>query len=306
MDKENEMPKQEIPEPPSFKEENLPYLENEMILLPLPKDDDIGSYIMSIGSEKKNVKFYTSSIDGEVSILSPELGEKIYKRGIYETVDYSAKLDSIHYAISNSFLARVDDKELKIYFGWSLKSNVVERTYLESDFYIFGREPLDNLDRVLADEPPGPMVRLNKKDDDFWRIGASRDHAVLVNEDGGHSIYNISLSYPIYLVNARDLEKPIIPTLRVEPVAGGEKEKKLARFLAEIRKEVSEHRDVANLPEKLAGFAESAALGNNDLLIIGSRVFKYFVPLVTESPLSARVQKSILRKIQVNKSIIRR
>jgi len=296
----------EIAEPPSYKEENLPYLENEMILLPLPKNDDIASYIMSIGGEKKNVKFYSSSVDGEVSILSPESGEKIYKRGIYETVDYTAKLDSIHYSISNSFLARVDDKELKIYFGWSLQSNVVERTYLEADFYIFGREPLDNLDRVLGDDLPGQLARLNQKDDDFWRIGASRDHAVLVKEDDGDSIYNISLSYPIYLVAARDLEKPVIPTLRVEPVPGGEKEKKLAHFLADIRKEMSEHRAVSDIPQKLAGFAQSAALKNNDLVIIGSRVFKYIVPLVTESPLSARVQKSILRKINVNRSIIRR
>ena len=39
-------------------EENLPCLENEMILLPCPKDDDISSYMMTIGDEKKNVQFY--------------------------------------------------------------------------------------------------------------------------------------------------------------------------------------------------------------------------------------------------------
>jgi hypothetical protein len=58
----------------------LPCLETEMVLLPIPREDDISSYIMSVGEEKKSVKFYTSSTDNEVSILAPEREENVYKR----------------------------------------------------------------------------------------------------------------------------------------------------------------------------------------------------------------------------------
>ncbi|HLP47018.1 MAG TPA: hypothetical protein VK469_13785, partial [Candidatus Kapabacteria bacterium] len=50
---------------------NLPFLENTMVLLPAPNPDDIPSYLMTIGDDKKGLKFYASSPDQEISILHP-------------------------------------------------------------------------------------------------------------------------------------------------------------------------------------------------------------------------------------------
>jgi hypothetical protein len=294
---------------------SLPYLESEMILLPSPKDDDIASYIMSIGDEKNSVKFYTNSIDNEVSILAPGKEEKIYNRKIGDIVDYSIKLDSMGYSISNTFLSSLDDKLLKLYFAWELRTNVKERIPLGADFYIFGREPLGNLGRQRTGtvDTNGTaieqLIRLNKSDDDFWRIGASRDHALLLKTGDGHSIFNISLSYPVFLLKAKDLSRPICRPLRVEPVPGTGHRERLASFLSTARDIISNspgsREKIPGLKDTLTGFADWAPLENNDMIIIGSKVFKYIVPLVMESVLSDRVQKSILRKSRLSESVLR-
>jgi hypothetical protein len=289
-------------------DEEVPYLESEMILLPSPKEDDIDSYIMTVGDETKSVKFYASCSDGEVSILSPGKEEKIYHRRIDETVDYSTKLDSINYYISNTFLSRIEDKTLKAYFAWSLESNEKERLDLEADFYIFGREPLDNLTQRETGDTYRQLVHLNREDDDFWRIGASRDHAILVKseEDEKHRVFNISLSYPVYVIKAGDLENHVIRPHRIEPVAGEKEEAKLAGFLGLIKDALINRQESSGLPGILQEFAHSMELETNDLVFIGNKVFRYIVPMVMESPLSDMVRKSILRKIQVNKSVIRK
>jgi hypothetical protein len=265
--------------------------------------------MMTVGDEKKSVQFYTNSVDNEVSILAPDKEEKIYKRKIGNRIDYSIKFDSIHYSISDSFLSQIDNKILKLYFAWELRANVVERICLESDFYIFGREPLGELSKQ-RDSAYEQLIRLNNRDDDFWRIGASRDHGFLLKEKTGdtysHCLYNISLSYPIYLLKTKPPETPLIRPSILDPVSG---EKKLTAFLAKIREALTN-----NLPDQLEAsilstnlkeFANWAILENNDLLIIGNRVFKYVVPVVMESPLSDRVQKSILRKTQLSDSVLR-
>ncbi|UCH92376.1 MAG: hypothetical protein JSV88_19050 [Candidatus Aminicenantes bacterium] len=291
-------------------EESLPYLESEMILLPRPKNDDISSYMMTIGDEKKSVQFYTNSIDDEVSILAPDREEKIYKRKISDRIDYSIKLDSIHYSISDIFLSQIDNKILKLYFAWELKTNVVERIWLKSDFYIFGREPLDDLSKQ-EDSTYEQLIRLNKRDDDFWRIGTSRDHGFLLKENiddvPRHCLYNVSLSYPIYLLKTKNLENSLVRPSILDPVPG---EEKLAAFLANIKKalanNLTDQLEVSTLAKNLKEFANWAVLENNDLVIIGNRVFKYIVPVVMESPLSANIQKSILRKIQLSESVLRK
>jgi hypothetical protein len=291
-------------------EDTLPYLESEMILLPRPTDDDISSYMMTVGDEKKSVQFYTNSVDNEVSILAPDKEEKIYKRKIGDRIDYSIKLDSIHYSISDIFLSQIDNKILKLYFAWELKANVVERICLESDFYIFGREPLGDLSKQ-EDGTYDQLIRLNNRDDDFWRIGASRDHGFLLKEKDGdtytHCLYNISLSYPIYLLKTKHPETPLARPSILDPVSG---EEKLAAFLAKIREALAnnlrDQLEVSTLSKILKECANWAVLENNDLLIIGNRVFKYVVPVVMESPLSDRIQKSILRKIQLSESVLRK
>ncbi len=288
----------------------LPCLETEMVLLPIPREDDISSYIMSVGEEKKSVKFYTSSTDNEVSILAPEREENVYKRTIGDAVDYSIKLDSISYSISNTLLSRLEEKELKLYFAWALQSNTTERIYLTSDFYVFGREPLDNLSKQVEDDVSRQLVRLNKGDEDFWRIGASRDHALLLKEGDSHTIYNISLSFPIYLVNQKDMDDPLIRPSRIEPVSEKENEEKLALLLAQTREELTGNlpmrKDIDDLARDLNACANSRVLEHNDLVIIGNKAFRYIVPVVMEAPLSHRAQKSILRKIELNKSIVRK
>jgi hypothetical protein len=291
-------------------EDALPYLESEMILLPRPTDDDISSYMMTVGDEKKSVQFYTNSVDSEVSILAPDKEEKIYKRKIGDRIDYSIKLHSIHYSISDGFLSQIDNKILKLYFAWELKANVTERICLESDFYIFGREPLGDLSKQ-EDGTYDQLIRLNKRDDDFWRIGASRDHGILLKEKSGdtytHCLYNISLSYPIYLLKTKHPETPLVRPSILDPVSG---EEKLAAFLAEVKEALTNNRqdqlEVSTLSKNLKEFANWAILENNDLLVIGNRVFKYVVPVVMESPLNERIQKSILRKIQLSDSVLRK
>lgn len=311
---EEEKPEMEIKRLPQLiedepEEETLPCLENEMVLLPMPTDQDISSYIMSVGEEKKCIKFYTSSTDDEVSILAPERDENIYKRKIDDSVDYSIKLDSIGYSISNTLLSQVEDKELRLYFAWELKSTDKEQIPLKADFYVFGREPLDNLEREFPDHTYEQLVRLNKGNEDFWRIGASRDHALLLKTEKGHTLYNISLSYPVYILKAAEINNPIIHPSRLESV-GEEKQEKLAQLLSRIKGELVSGRpglpDASQWVEELNACANSIILAHDDLVIIGNKVFKYIVPLVTESILSDRVQKSILRKIQINKSILRK
>jgi hypothetical protein len=296
-------------EPDEPDEGTLPYLESEMILLPRPKDDDISSYMMTVGDEKKSVQFYTNSVDNEVSILAPEKEEKIYKRKIGDRIDYSIKLGSIHYSISDTFLSQIDNKILKLYFAWELKANVVERICLNSDFYIFGREPLGDLSKQEG-TPYEQLIRLNNRDDDFWRIGASRDHGFLMKEKDGdtysHCLYNISLSYPIYILKTKPPETPLIRPSILDPVPG---EEKLAAFLTKIKEALAnnlqDQLEISTLSKKLKELANWAILENNDLLIIGNRVFKYVFPVIMESPLNDRIQKSILRKIQLSESVLR-
>ncbi len=289
-----------------------PYLKSEMILLPCPKDNDISSYMMTIGDEKKNVTFYANSPDNEVSILAPE--KEVYKTKIGEHVDYSIKLGSINYSISNTFLSSLDDKLLDLYFAWEFKTNVEERIVLESDFYIFGREPLDNIANAtnmanganMAKDSTGKgfeqLIRLNKSDEEFWRIGTSRDHALLLKaeKEPVHYFYNLSLSYPVYVIKAASLGEPPVFPLILDPVSGDEAKKKLAAFLAGIKKRFTdnpgERVNGSYLPKDLNHWANRATLENNDLVIIGNRVFKYIIPMVMESPLSPRIQQSILRR----------
>jgi hypothetical protein len=291
----------------------LPYLESQLILLPGPQNDDVSSYMMTIGDEKKNVTFYANSIDNEVSILAPGKEEKIYKRKIGDRIDYSIKLGRIAYSISNLFLSRIDHRILKLYFAWELKTNVVERIHLEEDFYIMGRESRDDPGQQALEQTPARLIRLSKGEDDFWRIGTSRDHAFLVKESSAGSyqyhIFNISLSYPIYLLKTGSHEdSPVSPSI-LDPVPGKEKQEKCMAFLANVKEAVAaaqaEPLAVPRLLGQLRQFANGAPLENNELLIVGNRVFKYLVPMVMESPLNDRIQKSILRKIQLSESVLR-
>lgn len=306
----------QLEEEPSVEEdEGFPYLENEMILLPCPKDDDIASYIMTIGSGNKNIQFYTNSLDNEVSILTMDKDEKILKRKIEDKVEFSTKMDSVNYSVTNSFMSRIDDKELKLYFGWELKSNVKERISLKRDFYILGREPLDNLALQMKSQMKPKtydrLIYLNKGDEDFWRIGASRDHALLLKKEDKFILYNISQSYPVYILKPAAATRPLIHLTRIEPVPDAEKKEKLSDLLGKIKEAAVN--DLLNQPETpgnlelatLHGIANWTYLENNDLIVIGNKVFKLIVPMVMESFLSDKVRRSILRKIQHKESVLR-
>jgi hypothetical protein len=282
--------------------DHLPFLENAMILLPAPNAEDIPSYIMTIGDEKKGIKFYVSSPDQEVSILPPTIDERVYKRNIKDKIDYSIKLGRINYSISDDFISRFGDKELKAYFSWTLSSTMENRFTLEKDFYIFGREPLGNLRQTEYTKLEEHLVKLNEGSKDFWRIGTSRNHAFLLKTiRGGFRVYNISPSFPMFVVKAADREKPVISPFRIGPVTDGEKREKLEVLLGVLGKGMVE---TGILTTGLKGCAEGLDLENNDFIIIGNRVYKYIVPLVMESELSSRVQMSVLRKIRESSSVI--
>lgn len=280
----------------------FPFLENAMILLPAPNAEDIPSYIMTIGDEKKGIKFYVSSPDQEVSILPPTIEERVYKRNIRDKIDYSIKLGRIGYSISDDFISRFGDKELKAYFSWTLSSTMENRFTLEKDFYIFGREPLGNLRQTEYSKLEEYLVKLNEGSKDFWRIGTSRNHAFLLKTiRGGFRVFNISPSFPMFVVKEADRGKPVISPFRIGPVTDGGKREKLEVLLGVLGKGLVE---TGVLATGLKGCAEGLDLESNDFIIIGNRVYKYIVPLVMESELSSRVQMSVLRKIRESTSVV--
>jgi hypothetical protein len=278
----------------------IPFLESTMILLPAPNEKDIPSYLMTIGDEKKGLTFFASSIDREISILSPVKGETIFKRDIKDKIDYSVKFGRLSYLISDEFISRFLDKELKVYFSWVLSSNMPDRIPLAGDFYVLGREPLGNLPKKDLDRIKNHLVKLNEGVGHFWRIGTSRNHALLVKESPGRfRVYNISLSFPVYVVKEKDLGEPRVSPFRIDPLRGERKEEMLELLLAWIGKGMTDR-----LATGLSEYAGSFELENNDLLIVGNRVYRYITPLEMESPLSSRVQMSVLRKIQESTSVV--
>ncbi|NIM16183.1 MAG: hypothetical protein GTO45_29615 [Candidatus Aminicenantes bacterium] len=286
--------------PDDKNKDNFPFLETAMILLPAPNEKDIPSYIMTIGSEKKGFNIFASSTDKEISILSPLTGEKIFKKNIKDEIDYSIKFGRLSYSISNEFISRFRDRELKAYFSWTLSSNMPGRIPLAGDFYVLGRDPFGNLPKKERNRIKNHLVKLNEGAGHFWRIGTSRNHALLLKETrGSFRVYNISLSFPVYVVKEKDLEEHRISPFRIDPVRGEKKEEKLELLLAWIGKGMTD-----GLASGLNEYSESLELENNDLIIVGNRVYKYITPMVMKSPLSSSVQMSVLRKIQESSSVM--
>lgn len=281
---------------------NRPFLENALILLPAPHEKDIPSYIMTIGDDKKGIKFFVSSADKEISILPPGKDEKIYKKSINDKIHYTVKPGRFGYTISNKFLSRFVDKELNVYFSWALSSGMETRLSLVEDFYILGRNPFGNLPENERTAINDHLVKLNEGNEDFWRIGTSRNHAVLLKEaGGGFRVFNISSSFPVYVIKDADLEKPVIAPSRIEPVTEEKKKKKLEDLLTGL---LERKLTTGELASALKGCAGSYELETNDLLIVGNRGYKYIVPLVMESQLSSRMQLSVLRKIRESSSVM--
>jgi hypothetical protein len=267
----------------------LPYLVIEKTLLPRPGtgEGDIPSYMMNIGDKENTLQFYVSGVDREISILSPKKGEPVFKKEMDDRVSYKVKLGNHHYSISNRFMEKIKDDEIKLYFAWILESTIVEKRILKSDFYIIGRDPLElGTDQVIP---------LNKFDDNFWRIGTSRNHAALVKKKEGHFIYNISTANSIYVIKCEELQKSEIVPIKIKPVASGQK--LLEKFLGELEKGIR-----GQVLDQLDKFAQSNKLENNDLVIIGNKAFRYIIPMVIESQLRGSIQNT-LRTVQAKKTI---
>jgi len=277
-----------VPEPPY--NETHPYLENEMHLLPLPQKDDIASYVLTVGDAKKNIKFYTGSFDNEVSILANSGEQLIYKKKIGDVIDYKVQLDHIYYSISNTFISRVNDPVLPLYFGWELRTNANEKIDLTEDFYIIGRSPLSQSPDSITVSSSDRLLRLNRGEEELWRIGTSRDHAFLLKKEGKYYLYNISFHYPVYLFKSRDQESLHVRLQRIEPISDSSSGTRLNSFLSRIRVILSNEPHCSystdSLAEELSSFARSALLESNDLVITGNRVFRYIVPLSMDSKIS--------------------
>ncbi|MCP5105023.1 MAG: hypothetical protein GY950_16670 [bacterium] len=281
---------------------NIPYLENAMILLPAPHEKDIPSYIMTIGEENKGIRFYASSSDKEISILPPGKEEEIYKKKIKDKIHYTVKPGRFSYTISNRFLSRFVDKELSIYFSWALSNTMESKILLDEDFYIFGRNPFGNIREDKRNRIKEHLVKLNEGSEDFWRIGTSRNHAILIKDaPGSFRVYNISSSFPVYVVNKGDLEKPVIAPFRIDPVKEDKKKKKVQTLLSRLLEGKIKKNDLATQLKANAGGVE---LENSDLIIIGNRGYNFIAPLVMESQLSSRMQMSVLRKIRESSSVL--
>ncbi|MGE5340823.1 MAG: hypothetical protein ACM3SY_05000 [Candidatus Omnitrophota bacterium] len=276
--------------------EHTPFLEDAMILLPAPNSDDIPSYMMKIGDEKKGINFFASSVENEISITASGNESDIYKRAIKESIDYSIRFGSARYSVSNRFLTRFNDKELKIYFSWILSSNMVNRIPLTKGIYVFGREPVPDTHPEDIEKIKPYFIQLNEGTHNFWRIGVSRTHAAMVKGPRGKfRLYNISSSFPVYTVREEDLGKSMIAPFRLEPATDIRQRENVQAILTDIKKGRT---DPMILTKRLRECAENLELEMNDLIIIGNRGFKFITPLVMESELSPRVQMSVTRKIR--------
>jgi len=281
---------------------HFPFLEDSMILLPSPNEEDIPSYIMKIGDDKKGIKFFASSTDKEISIIAPGKDQKIYKRHIRDQIDYSIKFGSLGYSLSNEFISRFGDKELKAYFSWELSSNILNRLILKEDFYVFGREPFSHLTDSEKEILSNHLVQLNEGIQPFWRIGVSRNHAIILREANyKYRIFNISSSFPVYVIRAEDLNKPVISPFRLEPPQGEKELRKIQSLLSEMEKKTL---PPYKMNEILEPNTDNLELEKHDRIIIGNRMFKYSIPLIMESVLSSRAQMSVLRKIRESSSIL--
>lgn len=269
----------------------LPFLLGEMILLPKPGEgkDDISGYELSVGEGDNFIKIEISGPENRISLSTSEKKDGVITRKMDERIDYSKIIKGHEYSLSNRLVSSITDEELSLYFGWSLESTKKEKTVLEADHIIIGRDPLRT--------GTGQRIELNRSRDTFWRIGSSRNHAFLRRGERGHTIYNISTGNPIYILKPRDLKKGVIDPVRIEPISGEKNLEKYHAFISKIPVECGE-KEMDLLP----GFSRDYPLQNNDLVIIGNRVFLYVLPLVIESRLEG-ADRGNLKSIQIRKNI---
>jgi hypothetical protein len=284
--------KQAVPEiQPGIDQDMLPYFRTEMVLLPRPgnQEDDITDYLMEVKTRENLIQFRASALDNEISVLLAGGKKQTYRKKISDDIRFSTIVDGHQYTFSNGLLSRIQDNEIQLYFCCHMESTLKERIPLKSDFYVIGRDP------VCHD--PEHALLLNQSRDEFWRIGSSRNHAVLMKSRNGYDLYNISSANSIYIVKPENLEQSKIKPFKIKPITENRSQVRLASFLDNVRSGC----DPKEL-RVLDKFSQGHTLENNDLVFIGNRIYLYVIPLVIESQLGGDIQ-DFLKTVQLKKKI---
>jgi hypothetical protein len=154
---------------------------------------------------------------------------------------------------------------------------------------------------VIGRDPVGydndHSIELNLTRDEFWRIGSSRNHAIIMKGRSGYELYNISTANSISIIKPESLKQPRIKSFKIPPVTEDRYLARLTSFLDEIRTGY-DHRKF----KELNRFSRGKTLENNDLVFIGNRIYLYVIPMVIESQLEGDIQ-NILKTVQLKKSI---
>ena len=272
-------------------QEMLPFFRNEMVLLPRPgtREDDISEYVMQINTREHTIQFRASGQDNEISVLISGKNNRSYKKKISDDIRFSTIVDGHQYTFSNEIISRIQDEEMALYFCCHMESTLKQRIPLKSDFYVIGRDPVgyDN----------DHSIELNLTRDEFWRIGSSRNHAIIMKGRSGYELYNISTANSISIIKPESLKQPRIKSFKIPPVTEDRYLARLTSFLDEIRTGY-DHRKF----KELNRFSRGKTLENNDLVFIGNRIYLYVIPMVIESQLEGDIQ-NILKTVQLKKSI---
>lgn len=276
---------------PGIDQDMLPYFRNEMVLLPRPgtQEDDISDYMMQVNTREHTIQFRASGLDNEISVLIS--GEKIqpYRKKITDDIHFSTIVDGHQYTFSNRLISRIQDDEIKLYFCCHLESTLKEKIQLKSDFYVIGRDPVGG--------DPEHAIELNQTRDEFWRIGSSRNHAILKKSQHGYDLYNISTANSIYIVKAEKWGQSEISPFKMKPVTDKRYLSRLKAFLDNLRSG-----SVPKEFKELNRLSKGYTLENNDLVFIGNRIYLYVIPLVIESQLGGDIQ-NYLKTVQLKKNI---
>jgi hypothetical protein len=268
----------------------FPFLLTHTVLLPRPgtRPGDISAYEMQIGDREGSIRFSASSPENKITILTSTQPNRPYKKQLGEDIDFTTILKGHSYSFSNKLISRIDDDEMKLYFSWELNSTVREKILLQADYYLVGRDPLKL--------PDSHVIRLNETREAFWRIGSSRNHAWIQKGVNGYDIFNISASNSIYIIKTADLDKPVIVPKKLNPVSGKKHIAGINEFLDRLKAMAED--ETITLPGSIA---QSHRLGNDDLIIIGNRIFLVVQPVIVQSELMGNARR-FMKTIQHKKS----
>jgi len=269
----------------------MPRLHSRLMLLPRPGHGrhDIPAYSTRIGPARNPIVFSASSDSERITITLPGEHGPACKKSLLDPLCFTAHLGGEGYTFSNEFLTRLRDEEIRLYFAWTMESTLEDPVSLTQEFYVLGRDP----GRV----PANHRILLADGDEDLWRIGTSRAHALLLRGQRGYSLYNLSTANSVFIIPASSWERDPLETRKIPPLTV----KQPADFLEDIFTALTKN-DLDHVRRRLKDAGPSLDLSSHDRLMVGNRVYEYVVPVVVQSPLADDVRND-LRTLMQKKTV---